>query len=789
MKIRKRNFRRFAGALLTVSLLAGAPGEVWAEQAVHMQVQVGWDGTYKPDAWTSVQVTIDNSGKDFSGRVIVKPKYDGGNLIAGQFEKEVVVPQGSSKKFRLDVPGALIASQMEVRLLDVAGKEVESTSSVPTAAVQQGALIGGITANKDDLAFFSLLTAPSVGGKVTIQQLNPEELPDRSELLNGLDLLVVNHAPKEKLTNEQIQAIAKWVEKGGCLLVSGGPNYTGGGSLFGDLSPVQVTGTTEISDLSGLRSFTGAQPPAGKLTVTVGQLKPDSQVLIHTGNLPLVVKRQIGAGSVLYAAYDLSEEPLASWQGNKDLWGKAFAAINLNAQGGSIQGKGLIRPPGFEDKSRLVFASTLFNALTPSMTMNIVLFGSYVLIVGPLMFFVLRRVKKREWGWFLIPGTAAVFALGIYLINTDQRSGGAVGQFVSMIDLKTERTAKLEGAGSFVVTRGGDYTVQLAQRVQATVVRPMGSMRTVDGRVLLNGDKTKIVYDNVEYWSTRSTYVDGTLQDKGAVKSDLHVDKAGKLVGTLANNTKFDLENVFLLVGKTPIQLNDIKQGETVKIDEQLPTGPSTGVPFPQNLIEKLFPWKPTPFGPDKHQQYRDLLEYATFNWKLGQSPVQLFAFTRTPLDLYSIENVRIKENHYLSLVRQDLSLNYDQGKAVPGLIRPKAIDTEGQVLQQPDGFVLENSGSITFQYDVKLAPNFSVEKVTTDFDQTIFDSYEKQLFNWQTNQWEVVKKEDAVSITGDNLKKYVSPNGTLWIKLKSGSSSHKLVPQPGVGVEGKVSP
>jgi hypothetical protein len=410
-----------------------------------------------------------------------------------------------------------------------------------------------------------------------------------------------------------------------------------------------------------------------------------------------------------------------------------------------------------------------------------------------LMFYVLRRTKKQAWGWGLIPGVAVVLAVGMYLVGSSSQSGGAIGQFVSVIDLKSEKTAKVHGAGSFVVTVGGDYAVKLPKSAYGFSASGYAPGESRGSSVIVGDEGQRIEYRNVEYWTLRSASIDGTLKDMGLVKSDLRVNKDGKLVGALTNESKFDFTSVYLLVGNEPIKLAEMKKGSTVQVDQALLKSSSTNNMYPYGAIsERMFPYPMggAPLGGEDQQtqQFRSLAQYATAPWNIGTASVQLLAYTHTPVDLYQIENVKMSDSAYTSLVRQELSLTYDANGASmpPGFIRPQVTSQEGQAYMAPEGMRLM-IGSVTLEYPLKSNSHFSIEQVKTNLDQASYAMFEKHLFNYQTGQWEQVTKDNAPTINGADLKKFVSPDGVLKVRFKSNSAQDQFLPYPNVGVEGKV--
>lgn len=796
MNIRNLGWRRVTGALLALSLL-GSPAHVaFAEGQADLAVEIGWDGSFKETAWTPVRVNVKNEGADLTGRLVIGVNGNGNNYgipVTGTIEKEVTVPKGGTKEVTLLVPGLMFRNTVSVQLFDEDNKLVEEEKNIVRTPLNETLLVGGMTAKADDLNLFSLIPQQSVGGKVSVKHVEGDDLPERPELLNGLDLLVVNHAPQDELTQAQIEAVRVWVSDGGKLLLSGGPNYNGGASLFQELSPVQVTGTAEVTDLSRLQGYAGVPMTVDRLTVSTGTPTADAHVLVRSGEVPLLAERRFGTGHVLYAAYDLSEEPLASWQGNKELWSKMFAEADVEVLKTSSQYHHM---DPMNAMHTLIGGSAMFRTLIPSINSILIMFGIYLVLIGPILYFLLRRLNKREWGWAAIPGTALAFSLGIYLVGADPRAG-AIGQFISQIELKTDETATVKGAGSFIVTRGGDYQVNLSP---GTLGFAGQSWNTSQGgasaysRVVQGGEQQQVFYENVEYFTTRSAYVEGRLENVGRVESDLQITKAGTLAGTLTNKTDFDLESVYLLVGVSPVEIGELKAGQSVQVDEKLSSVTTAPTQFGTDyLVNKMVPMNYGPFGnadqPDD-QLKRNLLQYSTAPMNMGHATIQLYAFTYKPLDLYEIEGVKIGEDKYVSLVKQEIELMYkEDATSMPvGLIRGQVIEQKGNVGFPPEGLHIMD-GSVTLQYNVKLSERFVPEKVSTDLHKSIYAPYKRELFNWQTQAFEEVSDATVKEMTGDTLKKYISEDGRLNVRLNAASGPYNgaLLPYPGVGVEGKV--
>ncbi len=72
---------------------------------------------------------------------------------------------------------------------------------------------------------------------------------------------------------------------------------------------------------------------------------------------------------------------------------------------------------------RLTLAERAGVAL-PNLTTILVVLVAYVVVVGPLLFVVLRRIRRLTTAWLVIPAVAALLAGGILVTGSSWRSGG-----------------------------------------------------------------------------------------------------------------------------------------------------------------------------------------------------------------------------------------------------------------------------------------------------------------------------------------------------------------------------
>jgi hypothetical protein len=150
---------------------------------------------------------------------------------------------------------------------------------------------------------------------------HPENLPDAWTGWSGVDLVVLRDTAFHRLSAAQAAALERWVRAGGRVVVTGGAVALQlASSGLAGLTPVEVGGLVERSELPDLARFAGGAPPTGRWTLAGSEPRTGATVLASDAGLPLVATRPLGRGSVAWLAFDPADPRAAAWPGVPALW-------------------------------------------------------------------------------------------------------------------------------------------------------------------------------------------------------------------------------------------------------------------------------------------------------------------------------------------------------------------------------------------------------------------------------------------------------------------------------------
>ncbi len=415
--------------LFTLGLLLslGFTPPLQSSSMVQLSVEVGFDGYYRDTAWAPVFVNVSNDGPDITGELRVRTPMRG--VV---FTTSIELPTQSRKQIVLYI--ALDSTEQ--------GVQVELTHN-NVAVTQVGS---GVRLVQQPDVLYGVVT-DSTSGSVNLDRVRPfigdayqanlgvEQLPAQAEALRALDALYLGDADTGRLTPAQRQALADWVLAGGHLIVGGGAAWQRTIAGLGDLLPVEIDGATTVEGLAPLEQYLGRLGFLSRAStiVTTGAVKAGAEVLLALpeaddgADIPLLVRGRYGQGVVDYLGADPTTEPLASWANTAGLWTTLLTSADQRPSWWGGFGIAENSWAAAQDAAEIIpFA-------LPSSSVIAGFLIVYVLLIGPLNYLVLKRLKRRELAWITIPILIVLFGILAYVTGFGLRGTQAIVNRLSVV--------------------------------------------------------------------------------------------------------------------------------------------------------------------------------------------------------------------------------------------------------------------------------------------------------------------------------------------------------------------
>lgn len=435
----------------------------------------------------------------------------------------------------------------------------------------------------------------------------------------------------DDLAAARLAALAEWVRRGGRLVVSVGHNHQVMAQVLGKLQllDLDVKGQqTGIKRLNGVERWASAQnqplrgrPPADRAgeypDLEVARLLPGRGVQVVVTDRPdprdkearpVVVQGACGLGRVIVLGMDVDQPPFSSWAGQKGFWEGLARMLEppALAQGNLPQ----FQANMWQQSQEL--AGKLQDGLESFPDVPVISFGwvalfilIYILIVGPLDYFVLKKVVKRlELTWITFPTVVILISTLAYFAAYKLKGNDLRINKVDVVDIDLHR-GHAYGNSWFTLfsPRIQNYTVgvepaspgwgkPLAAPAEAAPL--VGWMAHPEGSAGMRGggqglfrrayeyapEASGLIGVPIQVWSTKSFSGSWrrTVGDKELIEADLAFSKAqeGKVGGTITSHLPVELQGVVLIYGGRTYNLDRLVPESPVRIDARnVGVGPS----------------------------------------------------------------------------------------------------------------------------------------------------------------------------------------------------------------------
>lgn len=586
MKLRKHLTGRVGLVLgLLASLLFNiAPGFAQGN-GITLAVRPGFEGIYKDGRWMPVRITVANDGVDTRGTLHIDATRNDGAVVT--FSREVQLPTLSRRELYMYIPMEGYISNINVELVNRQGNEL-AKQSVRVNRADPVDLLYGVIANSPS-TFNILADVRPLSGVAYVAQLELADLPPADQGWQALDALVISDVDTGTLTPEQRTALAAWVANGGRLIVAGGPGWQKTTAGLSELLPLQPSGTQTIGNFNALAAYAGAATPEGNGVAAIGALAEAAVVWVTAEGQPLLTSRQLGFGQITFLAADPAFEPLKGWDGLEPTFRNI---MSVSAE----------RPSWAGGMRNWYSARDAVNALPglnlPSIWQICGFLALYILIIGPLNYLVLRRLKRRELAWVTIPAIVLIFSAGTYITGYQLRGTEATLHQLAVVQVWPDSDwARVDSVIGLFSPRRTGYDLEFAEGL---LVRPMpsdGSYGAPATNEVIQGDVTHVNDVRVDVGAVQAFVAQGkTAAPRFTSTLTLEFGASTSILkGAVTNASDLTLKGAVLLAPGTSQPLGDFAPGATKDISLYLSGARAN--PAPLNLIAPSFSSGPTPGG------------------------------------------------------------------------------------------------------------------------------------------------------------------------------------------------
>jgi hypothetical protein len=565
--------------VMVFMLLVGMDSDAGMAQerpGLTMQAEAAYQGFVKYGEWLPIWVTLENSGPDLDGEVQVSITGGSGSSV---YAVSVPMPSGARKRVPVYIIPNNFSYEVEAQYV-VGGDAAGNAKATVWPRMNSFYFTGVISEERGALSLLSALILPSrVNRTFQLVDVALAELPDRTEALRSFDTLILNDVDTSNLSNEQKAALEGWVRMGGRLVLGGGPGAARTLSGLPEvLVPMAPGNLLELDDLPELAAYAQTLPirAPGPFLVTAGEARAGRTVVQQDGVI-LLQEAGVGVGVVDFIALDLAGYPFDAWTGTTSFWEQLLTP-------GSAYPDWL--PPDVPARQmkadQMNYALSNLPALDlPSVRVLAFLLGFYVVLVGPVNYYVLRWRNRLHWAWLTIPVITLVFTGGTFTVGYAMKGSDVILNKLSLVELRPDGSAQTTtyfglfspAQQAYHLRVNGGY---LLSPISQTYDPWGGSNPNIAQSSLnfLQGDPAVVRGLSVGQWSMQSFQSEAVWSDFGVVFAEMRFG-TGELSGTIRNGSRYTLRDAVLVMGTRFTRLGDIPAGQAVesKLEIQEQTG------------------------------------------------------------------------------------------------------------------------------------------------------------------------------------------------------------------------
>jgi len=223
---------------------------------IELEVKAGYDGVARLGTYIPFRILVINKGRAVEGEVQVEVKIDSQSKTI--FSKPVSLPEGATKEVVISAPVLTAKRGVNVSFLEN-GKTLKKTEYTFTKLIPPDIKVIGVLSS--DNAAYSFLngamipqadnavyeeklkimrasgvtvsrTIEALSGEGTMSKaesilipLTGETFPEEIKALVGFDILIISNFDTSTLSEGQLNALEKWVEDGGTLVIGTGASW------------------------------------------------------------------------------------------------------------------------------------------------------------------------------------------------------------------------------------------------------------------------------------------------------------------------------------------------------------------------------------------------------------------------------------------------------------------------------------------------------------------------------------------------------------------------------------
>lgn len=769
-------------ALIIVALPIGsfiAKADTNKKEAYEVKVTSGIEGKFRALKYIPVTVEFTSSEKDFNGEVEIRTSGSYTSTYDA-YSKEISVAKGEIGKVTIPIKMLEGSSKISVNLVEDGKVLFERKSLISNGRVTESNLFMGILTDDPTALSYtgSILFDISMGyqggqgtqGAIEKVQLDEKIIGENSLNIDGLDVIIINNYNMSNLKKEQYTALSSWINKGGTLIIGAGANESKTiNNIDSDFLNIKSKGNKEknikIVDESLNLIFSDLEVKDGK-------------VKIGDNENPLAYSINKGKGEVLVTTFDLGLEPFISSNDSKKFITSLLSDSESNIFDQNYNGK---YSQGYYRLSEL--AKTIpINEIVGVKSLIVVLIV-YTLVIGVVIYLVLKKLNKRDFAWIAIPLASILFTLIIYFMGSKTRVNDIILNQNNIISVNKDGKGTAKGYLGIGTKYKSDVIIKkpedLTMNYSTTDNYYYGNQEEEVSNVLrvkttYSGNNSYFTFHNSDALDMKSFEVIGKEEVISKIESEFNLSE-GNLNGKVKNTLGYDISRLMLVVGRNVWDMGSINKDEEKEISG-LKTSSAAGLQAYSDILNQKYNdarWNNK--GDIKSEEFKNISRISALIGAVSEEisinkDIKLIAITDLPIE-YGINFGKKSISKFdTTAIVQDAELEFKDKNGdynFPDGYFESTVESASSNVHIDDynGYIY-GQGEVIFNYKVDSnidIIDLIVKQGVDRYGNGSQDTSEKYIYNYKTDTYDKFNMSQGYEKITD-LENYIN-NNTIKIK------------------------
>lgn len=793
--MKKSNMTSMVSLLVMFVLLIGfTPTICKAESkednsSITMKVTYGIEGNFKGSTSVPVNIQIENNGEKIDGQLEVRVPASAPNTYDA-FVSEVNI--GANEKRTVTIPINLPDNALKLKVVLKEGENIikENNVLVSNGRVSEADLFMGVMTDDFNGLTIRTLDFTSLNNsnnkmkdrinKTISVPLELDSLVKSPKNISSLDTIVINNYNTSNLKKEQCENLSSWVEGGGTLVIGSGENAAKTiGNLDKEFFNINYNGTKDVNGYT-----------LAKLNIKNAEIK------LQEGEEPLIYSMHKGQGKIYVAAFDLANKNIAAKDEVMNIWKESLGNDFVYKVNTPHSHRNQYVPYGIEELSNNVPYKDNF-----SIGLLLIIFLSYALIVGIIIYIVMKKLNKREWLWGIIPGIAIIFSLTLYTLGINTRIKDVVLNQVNIVTSDKNGSSQVLGYAGIGSKYKNDLTVQ---EPTGTNLKNYTNDYYRENADTNNFTKlgTKTVYrQNNSYFefkqlaalSMKKFEITGHKDTIPTIDAKLNYNSQ-KLSGKIKNTLGYDIKDLLVVSYNSVWELGEIKANEEKEIDSQ--SYSASGLEGYGDKLRSKYnrDFRSGSANKKNKEEFKDILRIGNLIGSIGEinhkQSTYLLAVTDMPIDYGFDFGGKSISKYDTTAVIQEVDIDFadkDGNLDYPlGYFKGEISDINENVDIDTQNNAIFGNGDLILDYDINKDINLLDLKVGYVDNQNGKASGFKgavYIYNYEKNQYNQINYNKS----GESVKnptEYIK-DGKVRVKMQCNNEEGIGIPQ--ITVKGRA--